>query len=88
MLRLHAVLVGCSLGNLEGGEDGGDVVFGDAQRAAVEHVIDRADDGPVDAVGGDIDRGRPLAMSLICAESPEFAEPFAGVTPALNCTRS
>ena len=32
--------------------------------------------------------GRPLEMFSIANELEELGAPFAGVTPALNCTRS
>ncbi len=57
VLRFDAGLFDAVLGNVERGNDGGDVVFGNAQWAAIDHVIDRSNDGAVDGVRGDIDAG-------------------------------
>src|SRR5208283_1882227 len=46
----HAIL-----GNFHGREDGGDVVFSNTQRAAVDHKVNRSLDGAVDGVRRDID---------------------------------
>ena len=57
VLGFHADLVDGVFGEIDGGDDGGGVVFRNAERAAVDHVIDRALDGAVDGVGGDVDAG-------------------------------
>jgi hypothetical protein len=46
----HAIL-----GNLHRRDDGGDIVFGNAQRTSVEHIVNRSLDGAVDGIRRDID---------------------------------
>src|ERR1035438_6741859 len=55
ILRFHARLFDAVLGNVEGGNDGCDIIFRDAQRTAINHVIDGSNDGAVDGVRGNID---------------------------------
>ena len=60
VLRLDAGLFYAVFGNIQRRNDGGDIVFGDAQRAAVDHVVDRTNDRAVDGVRRNID-SRPAA---------------------------
>ena len=45
------------LWNIHRRNDGGGIVFSDADGAAIKHVVDRANDGAVDGGRGDIDTG-------------------------------
>ena len=59
VLGFDAVFVHAVFRNLRHGDDGSDIVFRNPQRATVEHVIHRPEDGAIDAVRGDIDTGPP-----------------------------
>src|SRR5579871_1100596 len=54
VLRFYSYFVDTILRNIQCRNDGGRVVFGDAERAAVEHVVDRAHKRAVNRVGGDV----------------------------------
>ncbi len=60
VLGLHARLLHRVFGNFHRRNNRPRIIFGDPQRAAVQHVIHRSHDGAVDGVGGDID-ARPSA---------------------------
>ena len=57
VLGFDAVLVNAVFGNLHCRDDCGCVVFCDSKRTAVEHVVNRTDDGAVDGVRRNIDAG-------------------------------
>ena len=63
VLRLDARLFHAVFGDIERRNDGAGIVLGDAQRTAVDHVVDRADDRAVDGVGRDI-HSRPTARNV------------------------
>lgn len=57
VLGLDANFVDTILGNIHRGDDRRSVVFRNANRTSVEHVIDRSDDGAVNRGGRNIDTG-------------------------------
>ena len=59
ILGFDANFVNAVLGNIHRRNDGGGIVFRDSDGTAIEHVVDRADDGAVDGGGRDIDSGTP-----------------------------
>jgi hypothetical protein len=57
VLGFDTNLVDAVLGQVHSGNDSRRVVFGDAQRAAIDHVINRADNSAVNRVRRNVDTG-------------------------------
>ena len=84
VLRFDADLLDGVFRNVQRGDDGGSVVFGDAQRAAVDHVVDRAYDRAVEGVRGNVNAGTSARDIGDGEGTGEFGAPLAGVTPGLT----